>query len=92
MLYTIGNCKDYDYYLKKNKLYKSIGGSMWKDLNDILLYWYSIDGKILVNGETEKEPCGIYEMKDGKWETDVDKEDDKYGLSNKILKITGKVK
>lgn len=69
-LYTIGNTINYDKFLIKNILYKSKGGTVWKNYESVLDFYKNsvteIDGKIvessiyLVKGDWSKDVTNKY--------------------------------
>ena len=86
MIYTIGNCENYDINLEKDSLYKSKGGSVWKTISDVSEYFKNC--KVFI--ENKEVNAGIY-MVDGDWDIDVNKDNDKKGNLNKICKIVKKL-
>ena len=86
MIYTIGNCKNYDKMLGEGTLYKAIKGTVWKDFSDVLNYFKTaqveLDEKIV--------DAAIYVV-DGDWDTDVINKENGLGVLNKNCKIVRKI-
>lgn len=86
MLYTIGNTENYDKLLVLDNLYKSIGGSVWKNLSSVIKYFQNSKvyiGDLVVEG-------GIY-LVDGDWNIDVMPIDNFQGNLNKSCKILKRI-
>lgn len=86
MLYTIGNTENYDKLLVLDNLYKSIGGSVWKNLSSVIRYFQNSKvyiGDLVVEG-------GIY-LVDGDWNIDVMPIDNFQGNLNKSCKILKRI-
>ena len=86
MIYTIGNCENYDKNLKKDILFKAKGGTVWKKFSDTLNY-FSTSKVFIDNKEVE---AAIY-IVDGDWNKDVDNINNDRGELNKPCKIIKKL-
>ncbi len=86
MIYTIGNCENYDKYLKKNNLMKAKGGTVWRKFSDVLEYFKTC--KVYIdNKEVE---AAIYVV-DGDWGKDVTNKNGNRGDLNKACAIIRKI-
>lgn len=88
MLYTIGNCENYDKGLLENNLVKGVGGSVWKDLKSIIEY-YSLNKTCFLNN---KEVQSSIYIVDGDWNVDVNIKSNSYGVLIHPCKIISKLK
>lgn len=86
MIYTIGNCENYDKNLEKDILYKAKGGTVWKKFSDVLDYFNN--SKVYIG---EKEVDAAIYIVDGNWLTDVDNIINNKGELNKPCKIIKKL-
>ena len=87
MIYTIGNCENYDKNLKIDILYKAKGGTVWKKFSDVLDYY----NKSKVYIDDKEVEAAIY-IVDADWKEDVIISiDDNKGELNKSCKIVKKL-
>jgi hypothetical protein len=86
MIYTIGNCKNYDKHLTDNNLSKSKGGTVWKNFSDVLDYFKNC--KVYID---DKEVESAIYVVDADWEEDVIKKSNNKGELNKSCKIVKKI-
>lgn len=66
MIFTIGNCENYDKALNEGNLFKSKYGSVWKTLDDAIEYFSK--SKVYIN---DREVEGAIYIVDADWENDV---------------------
>lgn len=85
MIYTIGNCENYDKHLKDNNLAKAKGGTVWKKFSDVLDYYKTC--KVYI--EDKEVESAIYVV-DADWDLDVINKDNTKGELNKSCKIIEK--
>ena len=85
IVYTIGSSLDYDPKLEKGILYKSVGGTVWKNFEDVMDYWKNSEVRVGDNVVNSN----IYEV-EADWERDVTKvlgkDYGKLNVKSKIIK------
>lgn len=86
MIYTIGNCENYDKNLKKDILFKAKGGTVWKNFSDVLDYYNN--SKVYID---DKEVESAIYIVDANWYEDVDNINNNRGELNKSCKIVKKI-
>lgn len=86
MIYTIGNCENYDKHLTDNNLMKAKGGTVWKNFSDVLDYFNN--SKVYID---DKEVEAAIYIVDGDWNKDVDNISNNRGELNKPCKIVRKL-
>ena len=86
MIYTVGNCENYDKNLEKDILYKAKGGTVWKNFSDVLDYY----NKSKVYIDDKEVEAAIY-IVDADWKEDVTNIIDSKGELNKSCKIVKKL-
>jgi hypothetical protein len=86
MIYTIGNCKNYDRHLTDNNLSKAKGGTVWKKFSDVLEYFKTC--KVYI--DDQEVESAIY-IVDGDWDKDVERKKNNQGELNKPCKIIKKL-
>jgi len=86
MIYTIGNCENYDKSLEKDILYKAKGGTVWKNFSDVLDYY----NKSKVYIDDKEVEAAIY-IVNADWKEDVININDNKGELNKSCKIVRKL-